>query len=181
MFSSQQKQKQKQKQSTTTKQGNENFAFIHWLLFVIFQRRLLSEEIRNCKHWKFETTDDPHFADIKVRLSNTVRIVFVYLFERKVCPVFCPPNKMNHRVPQGAANRFQDWVKCIESHFIVKLKGLNTHLPLGRSDKEDGHSFTVCNNEQNTRAKVIFKGSSGKIHFIYLLRLVGRLSVLKAE
>lgn len=56
-----------------------------------------------------------------------------------------------------------------------EVERLNTHLPLGRSDKEDGHSFTVCNNEQNTRAKVIFKGSSGKIHFYLSLKTCGQV------
>jgi len=89
--------KNKNKKSTKTKQHTrgchlpkekQNFALIFCLLFLIFQRRSLSEDIRNCKHWKFETTDDPHFANINVRLSNSVRVVLVYLFVRKVCPLF---------------------------------------------------------------------------------------------
>lgn len=89
--------KNKNKKSTKTKQHThgchlrkekQDFTFIFCLLFLIFQRRSLSEDIRNCKHWKFETTDDPHFANINVRLSNSVRVVLVYLFVRKVCPLF---------------------------------------------------------------------------------------------
>ena len=37
------------------------------------QRRSISENIKSCKHWKFETTEDPHFADISVKLHNAVR------------------------------------------------------------------------------------------------------------
>ena len=33
----------------------------------------MSENIKSCKHWKFETTEDPHFADISVKLHNAVR------------------------------------------------------------------------------------------------------------
>ena len=52
--------------------------------YFFFQRRSLSEDIRNCKHWKFKTTDDPHFADINVKLSNTVREGLVYWFVWKL-------------------------------------------------------------------------------------------------
>ncbi|XP_022780337.1 uncharacterized protein LOC111321659 isoform X2 [Stylophora pistillata] len=36
-------------------------------------RRSISKDIKSCKHWKFETADDPHFADISVKLHNAAR------------------------------------------------------------------------------------------------------------
>ena len=35
---------------------------------------MISEDIKTCKHWKYETTDDPHFADVYVNLHNAVSI-----------------------------------------------------------------------------------------------------------
>ena len=37
---------------------------------------MISEDIKNCKHWKYETTDDPHFADVHVNLHNVVSLRF---------------------------------------------------------------------------------------------------------
>ena len=35
---------------------------------------MISEDIKTCKHWNYETTDDPHFADVHVNLHNAVSI-----------------------------------------------------------------------------------------------------------
>lgn len=46
---------------------------LSFFLFDYFsQPRSVSEDIRNCKHWKFETSDDPHFADVHVKMHNEV-------------------------------------------------------------------------------------------------------------
>lgn len=41
-----------------------------------YQKRSVSSDIQNCKHWKFETTEDPHFADVHVKLKNVVSKTF---------------------------------------------------------------------------------------------------------
>ena len=45
---------------------------------------MISEDIKTCKHWNYETTDDPHFADVHVNLHNAVSIRFFWCTENSV-------------------------------------------------------------------------------------------------
>ncbi|XP_029189725.2 uncharacterized protein LOC114956703 [Acropora millepora] len=106
--------------------------------------RSVSEDIRNCKHWKFETSDDPHFADVHVKMHNEAQAtkkMSIALQCATMNKVMEPKSAFD--VPPGKSHNFAFRIK-VASKFYHRDSSVREHKCQLSTWNDDAHSLVTC-------------------------------------
>ncbi|CAH3014319.1 unnamed protein product [Porites evermanni] len=110
----------------------------------IRSRRMISEDIKTCKHWNYETTDDPHFADVHVNLHNaasTTKKMSVALQCTTMNKILEPKSAFS--IPSGKKRDFAFRI-AVASKFHHRDSSVRQHKCQLSTWNEDEFSLVTC-------------------------------------